>query len=227
MASESLQPLELSSSLRRFASEQGDTLEQPGYPVEGDILSRIRSLRLSRNGHRTLRVPNNSDENLPRYIIDTGPGAGDVFDFSTARSVVRRSQRAGSEHLSAKSTSYRRSRLSSHISMDGGASPPPPPTAEHGTLQSAGSENDLIDFHDVETKDATNAYHSDGPSSPPPASSGERIILQLPPLVLRNKKKQNMEAIRSCRSATGEDVVCFIAYSIYPTLSPQKISILR
>lgn len=241
MASGTDHLLEMSSSRRRFSAATGsDQRFDPTshHPVAKDISSRIRSLLLSRNANRPPRAPNNSDEDLPRYYdVDSVQGFGDVFDFTTASRKTKR-EREGRMSLPAL-THQSRSRSPSLISLDGVASPPPEPSgvANRGSLRTVSSESDMIDFAYNPKPDAERGYLSDGPTSPPPPpttpplptsdSSKSKKPFRFPRLILKNKEKPNMLAVRSCMSTNGDDLACFIAGCKHPRLTPLEIGILR
>ena len=178
MTAQSRRPVEVLSSRRRASTANSTGLEYNSYRVEDDILSRIRSLLLSRNIRCPPRTPHSSDEDRNRCSehYDTSDTV-DRFDFSTAQSAVR-SARSESGGLGFATTVHLRSQ-SEIPSMDG-ARRPTVPIHKRSTLRSTSSTNDL----NTSIEDAT--VHV-CPQCPPEET---RKPFRLPRLVIKDKREK-------------------------------------
>ncbi|KAG4429632.1 hypothetical protein IFR05_014884 [Cadophora sp. M221] len=164
--------VEVVPSLRRRASTEYSTgLDYSTcLLVDEDIVSRVRSLLLSRNDHWPPRTPNTSDDPLPRESDACELISG--FDFSSAKSVAKLARQV-TGRLSVPEIR----RPESKSAMADLERKPTQPLKS--ILRVSSSTNDLKD-----------------PIDPPFASESKKF--RFPKLVLRNKKATELEGIKSC-----------------------------
>jgi MFS family permease len=179
-------------SLRRRGSMVGDTsLDYSScHRVDEDIISRIRSLLLSRNDHRPPRTPCPSDEHnhLCSEIGDTVGG----FDIITAKSAAK----IGRQEPSRLSTLHIETDSLTSIEMEPRkAARPSLPSIKPATLRlhSNSSATDLkVHVEAEDTRQSPTTVCSD------PDFPGERKSpFKLPKLVSQDKKRGNRK-VKSC-----------------------------
>ena len=234
MTAHSRRPIEVFSSKRRASTASSTGLDYPSnHRVEEDILFRIRSLLLSRNGRCPPRTPHTSEEDRNRHsrychTSDTS----DRFDFSTAKSVTRLLVRTESGGLAFPVT-HLRSRIATSR-MDVARRPTQPSISiKKRSLRATSSNNDLSASLD----DA--AIHAALlPCCPPCPPEDAKKTFRLPRLVLREKsvKRKRDTNFRSCIDFTSRsppandalrqkpDIPCCPPPSSRPATSPTKES---
>ena len=167
-----------------------------GHRVDGDILSRIRSLLLSRNGHHVPKTPYHSEEDSHHCSEDyVASHTSDRFDSTNGQSVpwlLKHTQTGG---LTFSEPSRRRSR-STTLKMDGvrKRSPSSAPDQKR-SLRVISSTNDLSASLDDA---ALREVHLSSCSTPSPQVTNEpfrpfRLVL----IEQGGKKKRNQNS-RSC-----------------------------
>lgn len=196
MTAHSRGPIEVFSSKRRASTANSTGLDYSScYRVEEDILSRIRSLLLSRNDRCPPRTPYISEEDHNRHSEHCGTSdTSDPFDFSTAQSVTRLLVRTESggfgfpiSHLRSRSATSKMDVAHRPTQSSGGV--------QRRSLRTTSSANDLSAPLD------DTALHAEFLPCCPPCPPGDaKKTFGLPRLVLREKrdKKKRDPNFRSC-----------------------------
>jgi serine/arginine repetitive matrix protein 2 len=204
MPAEDRRPVQVFSSRRRASTANSIGLDYTtGYRVEEDILSRIRKLLLSRNGHCPPRTPYVSDEDrnhCSEHCCTTD--TSDRFDFSTATSIRRLLVRTESGGLAFPETPFLRS-SGTNLRMDGFRRPTQPSIpAQKRSLRATSSTNDLsAAFNDAAEHETLLTC------CPPCPPEGTKKTFRLPRLVLRERsvKRKRDPVFRSCIDFTPRD----------------------
>jgi len=180
-----------------------------------DINFRIRSLLHSRNKHHPPRTPPASPENR-RSSIEAEAEAVDEFNFvfkDTADQMILSSKR---EEVLGMSSA----RLSEDEppNLDGEISR----STSDPTLVISRRET-LLAEHGIEDCNIDTLPNLNDSSM----TQGERLPFRIPRLVLRDAEPVNFMAVRSCGSANGDDLACFIAGCTHTRRSPLEIAVIR
>jgi MFS family permease len=186
-------PVEVIPSRRRRSTGDSTGLDYSSCRrIDEDIISRIRSLLVSRNGHYPPRTPFSSAEHFHRY--SEGSDTVDIvasFDFSTAKSVARLA-RLSSGRLSLpwpKTILRNQSQSSMDVQVSQRPTEPILQTFKRSSLRSTSSTNDLTDDARIHATDLT--------CCPPCAPEEQKKRLPPPRSIFRDEKQQGTD-IRSC-----------------------------